>query len=198
MTTSQRYVKRGFDIIMSLCGLIVTAPIILCAFIIASLETRSNGLFSQIRIGKQGKPFRIYKIKTMRQLAHINTSVTTSNDARITQSGVLFRKTKIDELPQLWNVLIGKMSFVGPRPDMPGYADKLQGSDRLMLSIRPGITGPASIKYKNEEALLAQQDDPQTYNDNVVWPDKVRINLDYIRHYRFSDDIKYILKTITG
>jgi len=191
-------IKRVFDIIFSLIGLILTWPIILIAWIIASLDTKSNGMFIQKRVGKDGKLFNIYKIKTMKKVDNIDTTITSSNDVRITKSGKFFRKYKIDELPQLWNVLIGDMSFVGPRPDVPGYADKLEGDDRIILSIRPGITGPASLKYKNEEEILAQQEDPKWYNDNVIWPDKVKINKDYIKNWSLLKDIKYIIKTIKG
>ncbi len=124
--------------------------------------------------------------------------VTTSNDRRITKSGAFFRRTKIDELPQLFNVLIGDMSFVGPRPDVPGYADRLEGEARAILELRPGITGPASLKYKNEEEILAQQKDPKMYNDTVIWPDKVAINLEYIQNWSFKKDMEYIFQTIKG
>jgi len=117
---------------------------------------------------------------------------------RITKSGKFFRDTKIDELPQLFNVFLGSMSFVGPRPDVKGYADNLEGEDRLLLTIRPGITGPASIKYKNEEELLSRQSDPKEYNDKVIWVDKVAINLEYIKNWSLKKDIKYIIKTIIG
>ena len=188
--------KRVFDIVFSLIGLILTWPIILIAWIIASIETKSNGMFIQKRVGKDGKLFNIYKIKTMRKIDNIDTTITSSNDIRITKSGKFFRKYKIDELPQLWNVLIGDMSFVGPRPDVPGYADKLEGDDKIILSVRPGITGPASLKYKNEEEILAQQEDPKWYNDNIIWPDKVKINKDYIKNWSLLKDIKYIIKTV--
>ena len=122
--------------------------------------------------------------------------ITVSNDPRITQSGIIFRKYKIDELPQLFNVLIGDMSFVGPRPDVEGYADKLSPEDKIILSIKPGITGPASIKYSNEEEILAKVDNPKIYNDEIIWPDKVTINIDYINRYSFFKDIRYIFETI--
>ena len=131
-------------------------------------------------------------------MAGNDTTITSSNDVRITKSGAFFRKTKIDELPQLWNVLIGQMSFVGPRPDVPGYADRLQGKDRRVLSVRPGITGPAQLAYRDEEDILADQNDPVKYNDEVIWPDKVKINLDYVKNYSFFKDLYYIWKTIIG
>jgi lipopolysaccharide/colanic/teichoic acid biosynthesis glycosyltransferase len=134
----------------------------------------------------------------MRPIKSIDTTITAENDPRITRLGALFRKTKIDELPQLWNVLLGQMSFVGPRPDVPGYADKLTGEQRVVLSIRPGITGPATLKYKNEEALLAAQNDPKKFNDEVIFPDKVKVNMEYIYYYSFKRDIRYILQTLFG
>jgi lipopolysaccharide/colanic/teichoic acid biosynthesis glycosyltransferase len=124
------------------------------------------------------------------------STVTTANDKRITKSGRFFRRYKIDELPQLINVLKGDMSFVGPRPDVPGYADKLEGEDRIILTIKPGITGPATLKYKNEEEILAKVEDPVKYNNEVIWPDKVKINKEYIKNWSLKKDIEYILKTI--
>ncbi len=198
MTKFNIATKRLFDIILSLFGLLGTWWIIAIAWIIASIETKSNGFFIQQRVGRNRKLFNVIKIKTMRKIKGINTNITSSNDVRITRSGKFFRKTKIDELPQLWNVLIGEMSFVGPRPDVPGYADKLEGEDKIILSIRPGITGPASLKYKKEEELLSKQNDPKWYNDNVIWPDKVKINKEYIQNWSLKNDIKYIIKTILG
>lgn len=198
MSDTDRVIKRSFDFIVSLIGLFALLPIIVAAWGIAAIETRSYGLFVQERVGRNGKLFYVYKIKTMKKIEGIDTTITQSNDVRITKSGGFFRKTKIDELPQLWNVLIGNMSFVGPRPDVPGYADKLEGNDRVILSIRPGITGPASLKYKNEEELLERQDDPRGYNDNVIWPDKVKINKQYASHWSFKKDIKYIVRSFIG
>lgn len=192
----QRIIKRTFDLTFSILGLILTGWIIIIAFIIASVETKSNGFFIQKRVGKDGKIFNVIKIKTMKPVKGLNSTVTTSNDLRITKSGKFFRKTKIDELPQLINVLLGQMSFVGPRPDVPGYADKLVGEDRIILSVRPGITGPATIKYRNEEELLARVEDPEKYNKEVIYPDKVRINKEYVQNYSFWKDIVYIIKTI--
>ena len=163
-----------------------------------SCSVRTNGFFIQSRVGRSGKLFNIVKIKTMKNVIGINSSITTLDDVRISISGVFFRKTKIDELPQLWNVLIGQMSFVGPRPDVPGYADRLKGKDRIILSVRPGITGPAQLAYKNEEEILAKQDDIIKYNNEVIWPDKVAINMKYIENYSFFKDIYYIWKTVVG
>jgi len=196
MTLKDRFIKRLFDIAFSFIGLLITWPIILIAWIIASIETRSNGFFLQKRVGKDGKLFTIIKIKTM--YSNKGSSITTANDERITKSGRFFRKYKIDELPQLINVLKGDMSFVGPRPDVPGYADRLEGDDRIILSVRPGITGPATLKYKNEEEILAKVDNPEEYNDKVIWPDKVKINKEYIKNWSMKKDLEYIIKTIKG
>jgi lipopolysaccharide/colanic/teichoic acid biosynthesis glycosyltransferase len=140
--------------------------------------------------------FTLIKIRTMRDMPDIATTVTRTDDPRITRLGQLLRKTKIDELPQLWNVLIGDMSLVGPRPDVPGFADTLEGEQRLLLSVRPGITGPATLKYRNEEDLLTGTPDPIAYNQTVIWPDKVRINLAYVRSWTFGQDLKYLWLTL--
>ena len=129
---------------------------------------------------------------------HGGSSVSVAGETRITTLGATLRKYKLDELPELWNVLIGDMSFVGPRPDVPGYADQLKGDDLEVLQLLPGITGPASLKYRNEEELLATVEDPQRYNDEVIFPDKVRINRYYLHHYSFWTDIKIILATVMG
>ncbi|GIU01305.1 glycosyl transferase [Sulfurovum sp. TSL6] len=190
--------KRVFDLLLSIIGIVLTWWIILLAWMIASIETRGNGMFSQKRVGKKGKLFRVFKIKTMKDIPGINTTVTTNRDARITTSGAFFRKTKIDELPQLFNVLLGTMSFVGARPDVPGFADQLEGEDRVILELAPGITGPSSLRYKDEEALLAKQKDPEKYNKEVIWPDKVQINKAYIKDWSLKKDVEYIIKTIIG
>lgn len=197
MTNSQILLKRFFDLIFSALGLLFTFPIIIISVLIATIETRSFGLFFQNRIGKDGKNFKVIKVKTMYDSNDkYRSSITTLSSGNITKSGCFFRKTKIDELPQLLNVLLGSMSFVGPRPDVPGYADKLTGRDAIILSLRPGITGPASLKYHNEEYLLSQVSDPLSYNDNVIWPDKVKINLEYYNNFSLLSDIRYILNTV--
>jgi len=198
MSAWGKLIKRAFDIVLSIIGIFLTWWIMLIAFIIASIETKSFGLFTQKRVGKDGKLFRVFKIKTMKSVSGVDTTITTSNDMRITKSGKFFRDTKIDELPQLFNVLFGSMSFVGPRPDVEGYADKLKGDDRIILSVRPGITGPASLKYKNEEEILSKVDNPKWYNDNIIWLDKVKINKEYIKNWSLKDDIRYIIKTVLG
>ncbi|WP_287816232.1 sugar transferase [Idiomarina sp.] len=188
--------KRLFDFTLALTGLLATWWIIILAWIVASIDTRSNGFFIQTRVGKDGKLFKVVKVKTMRPTKQPGTTVTQRGDPRITKLGAFFRRTKIDELPQLWNVLIGQMSFVGPRPDVPGFADKLTGEEREVLQLRPGITGPATLKYRDEEELLAAQSDPEKYNREVIFPDKVRINLDYMRNWSLRKDISYIWQTV--
>ena len=188
--------KRSFDILFSLIGLLIFSWVIIINWLIAAIETKSNGFFIQKRVGKGGSLFTLIKIKTMKQISGFDTTVTTKNDIRITKLGSFFRKTKLDELPTLWNVFIGDMSLVGPRPDVPGYADKLTGDNRRILQLRPGITGPATLKYANEEQLLANVDDPVKYNDEVIFPDKVRINLEYLDNWSLWLDIKIIIRTI--
>ncbi len=166
------------------------------AYFLARLDTGASGFFRQIRVGKDGELFEVVKIRTMRNDLVVNTTVTTSSDPRITGIGKFFRRSKIDELPQLLNVLRGEMSFVGPRPDVPGFADQLTGRDRIILAVRPGITGPATLKFRNEEALLAQQADPEAYNYNVIFPEKVRLNRQYVEQYSFVQDLYYIWRTI--
>jgi len=190
--------KRSFDVLLSFVGLATVWWVILLAWAAATIDTRRNGFFIQERVGQNGRPFRVVKIRTMRVVPGLDSTVTRSGDARITRLGAFFRRFKIDELPQLWNVLVGDMSFVGPRPDVPGFADRLEGEDRVVLAIRPGITGPATLKYRNEEALLAEADDPERYNREVIWPDKVRINREYIRNWRLRDDLTYIWRTVVG
>jgi lipopolysaccharide/colanic/teichoic acid biosynthesis glycosyltransferase len=154
-------------------------------------------IFKQKRVGQHGKLFTMYKFRTMVNGASGST-ISVAGENRITPLGAVLRKYKLDELPELWNVLIGDMSFVGPRPDVPGYADKLTGEDRKILVLRPGITGPASLKYRNEEYLLSLQSDPQKYNDEVIFPDKVRINLHYLKNWSFGYDLKLIIYTVLG
>lgn len=152
-------------------------------------------LFKQVRGGKEGKPFTIYKFRSM-VTHHSGSTVSVKGENRITPLGAKLRKYKLDELPELWNILKGDMSFVGPRPDIPEYYNKLKGHEKLILSLRPGLTGPASIKYSDEEELLAKVDDPVRYNEEVIWPDKIRINLDYYRNRSFFGDILIIMKTL--
>lgn len=196
MSKADFILKRIFDILFSMIGLITLWPLIILCWIIAAIETRSNGFFIQKRVGQHGNAINIYKIKTMYTTNNSRSHITAKNISLITKSGTYFRKYKLDELPQLFNVLFGSMSFVGPRPDVPGYADMLEGNDRVILLLRPGITGPASIKYKNEESLLSSVVDPISYNDNIIWPDKVKINKEYFFNYSMLSDIKYIVQTL--
>jgi len=198
MTKFQKIQKRTFDIFFSVLGILFFWWLILLAAVIAYFDTGQDGFFRQIRVGKEGKQFKVLKIRSMRPVKGVNTTVTTDKDPRISKIGRFWRKTKLDELPQLWNVLVGNMSFVGPRPDVPGFADALTGEDRIMLTIRPGITGPASLAFKDEENILANQSDPEKYNREVIWPEKVRLNKEYIKNYSLLLDVKLILKTIFG
>lgn len=188
--------KGLFDKIASLGGLLVLWPVLLiCAILIRLKMPRGPIIFKQQRVGQYGKLFTMYKFRSM-TVAHDGSSISVAGESRITPLGAKLRKYKLDELPELWNVLIGNMSFVGPRPDVPGYADKLEGEERDVLKLKPGITGPASLKYRNEEELLAVQDDPKRYNDEVIFPDKVRINLKYLNTWSFWRDIKIIIYTV--
>lgn len=190
--------KFLFDRIVSFFGLIALSPIMLVVAILIRVKMPGGPvLFKQQRVGKDGKPFTMVKFRSM-TVDHGGSSVSVAGESRITPLGATLRRYKLDELPELWNVLKGDMSFVGPRPDVPGYADQLQGEDREVLMLRPGITGPASLKYRNEEELLATVENPQEYNDNVIFPDKVRINRYYLHHYSFWMDIKMIFATVLG
>ena len=203
--------KYLFDRILSLFGIIILSPVMLVVAVLIRVKMGGPVLFKQERVGKDGKLFTIFKFRTMEE-GQDEFSISMVGDQRILPLGIKLRKYKLDELPQLWNVLKGKMSFVGPRPDVPGYADLVQGNDREMLKLRPGITGPASLKYRNEEDLIAdyvkqaktqgdtrpERDIALWYNDNVLWPDKVRINCYYASHYSFLKDIEMIFCTVLG
>lgn len=190
--------KFIFDRVMALVGLLVLWPVLLVvAVLIRVMMPGGPVIFKQKRVGRNGKLFTMYKFRSM-TVGHGGSSVSVAGESRITPLGAKLRHYKLDELPELWNVLIGDMSFVGPRPDVPGYADMLQGSAREVLKLRPGITGPASLKYRDEEDILAEQPDPQRYNDEVIFPDKVRINLYYLHHYSFIKDIEMIFCTVLG
>jgi len=192
----QQFVKRVFDLFFSFFGLIIFLLPILILMIFASFSTQKFGLFSQKRVGRRSKLFKIFKIRTMKVKIPKEDFITLKNDDRITPFGKFLRAYKLDELPQLYNVLVGDMSLVGPRPDVSGYADYLEGEDRIILSIKPGITGPATIKFKNEEDLLSDQKNPKKYNDEVIWPEKIKINKQYIQKWSLFNDIKCIVNTI--
>lgn len=166
------------------------------AAFLAWLDTGENGFFTQERAGRFGKTFRILKIRTMKSSGDISTSVTAADDPRITRLGRFLRNSSLDELPQLINVLRGDMSFVGPRPDVLEFYERLPDDDRVIFSIRPGITGPATLKFSNEEALLAEAENPEKYNREVIWPEKVRMNKEYIKNYSLVSDIYYIYLTV--
>ncbi len=188
--------KNCFDKIFALIGLLLCCPILLIIALLIRLKMPEGAvLFRQKRVGQYGKVFTMVKFRTM-TVTHHGSSISVAGESRITPLGAFLRKYKLDELPELWNILKGDMSFVGPRPDVPGYADKLIGKDRDILQLKPGITGPATLKYRNEEELLAQQANPQQYNDEVIFPDKVKINLEYLHHHSFWGDIRIIIKTI--
>ena len=188
-------IKRIFDFIASLLGLVVLLPVLLIIAILIKLNMPGPVFFIQNRVGKDAKLFKMVKFRSM-QLGHNGSTVSIKGESRITPLGATLRKYKLDELPELWNVLKGEMSLVGPRPDVPGYADMLTGNDRKVLSLRPGITGPASLKYSNEEELLALQQDPIAYNNEVIFPDKVRINLLYLEKQSLWLDVRIIFCTV--
>lgn len=192
-----KLVKYIFDRMMAFFGLLFLWPVLLIVAILIKCQMPGPVLFVQPRVGRNGKVFQCHKFRSM-TVGHHGSSVSVAGEARITPLGAKLRRFKLDELPELWDVLIGNMSFVGPRPDVPGYADKLQGEDRIILTLRPGITGPATLKYRNEEELLATVENPQQYNDTVIYPDKVRINRFYAEHYSFIKDIQMIFCTVLG
>ena len=200
------WLKWLFDRSVALVGLILISPVLLVVAILVRIKMPDGPvLFKQKRVGKNGRLFTINKFRTM-SISHGGSSVSVAGESRITSLGAKLRHYKLDELPELWNVLKGDMSFVGPRPDVPGYADQLEDDDREVLKLRPGITGPATLKYRDEEDLLAKvvkdgidgYDDPVKYNDEVIFPDKVRLNLYYLRHYSFWTDIKMLFATVLG
>lgn len=188
--------KRLFDFTIALFGLLFFAiPLIM----VACLILVTSGLpvfFIQERIGQNGQIFKVVKFRTMTVSQQTDNTITIAGDNRITKIGQYLRRWKLDELPQLWNVLIGEMSFVGPRPDVPGYADKLQDGDRRILLLKPGITGPATLAYRKEEEILAQVANPIEYNDTVIFPDKVRLNLEYLNNCSLATDLYYIWQTL--
>ena len=193
-----KLLKYIFDRMMALMGLLFVWPVLLVVALLIRIKMPDGSpFFCQQRVGKNGRLFTMIKFRTM-SAHHNGSSVSVAGEARITPLGATLRKYKLDELPELWNVLVGDMSFVGPRPDVPGYADKLVGEDRIILTLRPGITGPATLKYRNEEELLSQVKNPVQYNDGVIYPDKIRINRYYAEHYSFVDDIRMIFCTVLG
>jgi len=200
------FLKWLFDKLASLFGLLFLSPVLLVVAILIKVKMPGPILFCQKRVGQYGKLFTVYKFRSMTVKAEASvasrdsdaTSIASTEQNRITPLGEKLRRYKLDELPELWNVLKGDMSFVGPRPDVPGYADQLQGEERDILKLKPGITGPASLKYRNEEELLASVENPAQYNDEVIFPDKVKLNLYYLKNYSFIKDIQMIICTVLG
>ena len=204
--------KYLFDRTASFLGLLFLWPVLAIVAILVKIKMPGGpAFFVQQRVGKGGKLFKCHKFRTM-TMKHSGSSVSVAGDSRITPFGAKLRHYKLDELPELWDVLIGNMSFVGPRPDVSGYADKLEGDDRNVLKLRPGITGPGTLKYRHEDEMIAEyvaqkqkegdtrdpQDIAVEYNDTVIYPDKVRLNCYYYRHYSFIIDIKMIFCTVLG
>ena len=204
--------KYIFDRLVALIGLLILWPVLVIVAIMVKVKMPGGpAFFVQKRVGKDGKLFSCHKFRSM-TVKHSGSSVSVAGDSRITPFGATLRHYKLDELPGLWDVLIGNMSFVGPRPDVPGYADKLEGDDRDVLKLRPGITGPATLKYRLEDEMISEyvaqkqkegdnrpaQDIAVEYNDNVIYPDKVRLNCYYYRHYSFIKDIQMIFATVLG
>lgn len=202
--------KFIFDRIVAFVGLVCLWPILLIVAIFVKIKMPGGPVFFvQKRVGKDGKLFNCHKFRTM-TVKHNGSTVSVAGDSRITPLGATLRHYKLDELPGLWDVLIGNMSFVGPRPDVPGYADKLEGDDRVVLKLRPGITGPATLKYRLEDEMISEyvtkkqregdtrsmQEIATEYNDQIIYPDKVRINRYYYGHYSFIKDIQMILCTV--
>ncbi len=184
---------------MSLLGLVILSPVLLVVACLIRWEMPGGSvIFKQKRVGQHGRLFTVYKFRSMTVAGEGKTSIAAEEESRVTPLGEKLRRYKLDELPELWNVLKGEMSFVGPRPDVPGYADKLQGKDREVLRLKPGITGPASLKYRDEEYILSHVEDPKRYNNEVIYPDKVRLNLYYLYHYSFLKDLKMIVCTVLG
>ena len=186
--------KRAFDIVCSLLGLVVLSPLLLATALLVALTSPGGVFFRQERIGKDGKPFRIFKFRSMRK-DNAGLKITTGNDSRITPVGRFLRKSKVDELPQLINVLVGDMSFVGPRPEVADYVDLYTPYQRQVLQVRPGITGLASIRFRNENDLLTASDDPNRTYIQEIMPRKIRLDLEYIPHASVFYDIRLIFQT---
>jgi len=206
------FLKLIFDRVVALIGLLVLWPVLLIVAVLVKVKMPGGpAFFVQKRVGLNGKLFDCHKFRTM-TVKHNGSTVSVAGDSRITPLGATLRHWKLDELPGLWDVLVGNMSFVGPRPDVPGYADKLTGDDRDVLKLRPGITGPATLKYRLEDEMISKyvaqkqaqgdtrpmQEIAVEYNDTVIYPDKVRLNCYYYRHYSFIKDIQMIFCTVLG
>jgi lipopolysaccharide/colanic/teichoic acid biosynthesis glycosyltransferase len=195
LSQRQRVLKRTFDVFVALVILILTAPLLLILTVAVRLSSAGPAFFRQERVGQFGRTFMVIKLRTMHSRPAGDSPITIADDPRVTPVGSFLRATRFDELPQLWNVLKGEMSLVGPRPDVPGFADELQGADRRILSLRPGITGTATIYFRNEAELLARQPDPARYNDQVIYPHKVQLNLGYLDAWSFRGDLALLAVT---
>lgn len=196
LTRAQCARKRAFDLVVGGAALVVTAPVMAAGVVAATVSTREWGVFSQERIGRDGQPFHVRKVRSMRRVDGVTTTVTAGSDPRITMVGAWLRRLKVDELPQLVNVVRGEMSLVGPRPDVAGWTDELKGGDRVVLSVRPGITGPASVLFRHEEEMLAAVEDPEAHNRDVIWPEKVRLNREYVENWSLREDLRWIVATV--
>jgi len=188
LSVPQQRIKRLVDVVFSLIGILLLLIPILLLVVISSLSTNSIGVFSQKRVGRHAEIFTLFKIKTMKEYS--------DGKVVVTRFGNFLRKSKLDELLQLFNVLFNQMSFVGPRPDILGYADLLKGEDRIILTVKPGVTGPATLKFSNEENILSKQKSPLEYNDIVIWPQKVEINKIYVQEWNLMKDFRYMYLTI--
>ena len=188
--------KRIFDLLFSLIGIIILFPLFIMISILIKIDSSGPIFFTQKRVGRNADIFSLIKFRSMHINQESHSTISIKGDNRVTRVGIILRKYKLDELPELWNVIIGEMSLVGPRPDVPGYADKLEGLEREILNLRPGITGMASLKYINEEEILSTKDNPKKYNDEVIFPEKVKINREYYNNQSLWLDIKIIFATI--
>lgn len=198
MTLHQRALKRGLDLVGAALGLLVAGWLIGLLWLLASLDTQANGFFRHERVGRHGRRFEVIKLRSMREDLDVDTHVTTGEDPRVTRFGRFLRDTNLDELPQLINVLRGEMSLVGPRPEVPELVDELEGDDRVILDVRPGITGPATLVFLDEEQLLTEVEDPETFNRDVLYPTKVEINKHYVENYALWKDPVYLVRSILG
>ena len=196
ISKKQRLIKRILDLFIAIPLFIFLSVPMFFFVLFASLSTKCFGLFSQERVGRYGEVFRILKIRSMHAHDENKSPISVLNLNRITPFGRFLRKYNIDEWPQVLNVIKGEMSMVGPRPDVAGYADSLEGEDRIVLCVKPGITGPASIAFRNEEDILVKQKNPKQYNDEIIWPTKVELNKQYILNWSLWTDIKYLIKTL--
>jgi lipopolysaccharide/colanic/teichoic acid biosynthesis glycosyltransferase len=193
------YGKRALDILATAAGLIILSPVFGLVACCIKLTSRGPVLYRQVRIGKDGRPFQILKFRSMRMQSSIeDLKITVAGDSRVTPVGEIIRRYKIDELPQLWNVIRGHMSLVGPRPEVPLYVEEYTREQRMVLSVRPGITDPASLAYRHEEEILAGQGDPEEFYRTKILPDKLALNKTYLEKITFQNDIRIIVKTISS